>query len=117
MACFDILNTPSGKILKAVCDYGANIGISSRGSGDIIEEMGEEIVDPETYYFECFDAVILPAVKAARLNYMTESVDKKALKLRKTLTEQLENASEEDKKIMKETLKNLNIELEESSSE
>lgn len=112
-ACFDILDTPSGRILKTVCDYGAHIGISSRGSGDIIEEYGEEIVDPNTYYFECFDAVLLPAVKQARLNYMHESVDPKALKLRKALTEQLEKATEDDKKIMKETLKDLNIELEE----
>ena len=112
-ACFDILDTPSGRILKTVCDYGAHIGISSRGSGDIIEEYGEEIVDPNTYYFECFDAVLLPAVKQARLNYMHESVDTKALKLRKALTEQLEKATEDDKEIMKETLKNLNIELEE----
>ena len=112
-ACFDILDTPSGRILKTVCDYGAHIGISSRGSGDIIEEYGEEIVDPNTYYFECFDAVLLPAVKQARLNYMHESVDHKALKLRKALTEQLEKATEDDKEIMKETLKNLNIELEE----
>ena len=113
-ACFDILDTPSGRILKTVCDYGAHIGISSRGSGDIIEEYGEEIVDPDTYYFECFDAVLLPAVKQARLNYMHESVDTKALKLRKALTEQLEKATEDDKKIMKETLKDLNIELEET---
>lgn len=112
-ACFDILDTPSGRILKTVCDYGAHIGISSRGSGDIIEEYGEEIVDPNTYYFECFDAVLLPAVKQARLNYMHESVDPKALKLRKALTEQLEKATEDDKKIMKETLKDLNIELDE----
>ena len=76
-------------------------------------EEGEEIVDPETYNFECFDAVLLPAVKQARLNYMHESVDTKALKLRKALTEQLEKATEDDKEIMKETLKNLNIELEE----
>lgn len=116
-ACFDILDTPSGRILKTVCDYGAHIGISSRGSGDIIEEMGEEIVDPDTYYFECFDAVLLPAVKQARLNYMHESLDKNAIKMRKSLVEQLEKASDEDKKIMKETLKDLNIKLEEDAEE
>lgn len=116
-ACFDILDTPSGRILKTVCDYGAHIGISSRGSGDIIEEMGEEVVDPDTYYFECFDAVLLPAVKQARLNYMHESLDKNAVKMRKSLVEQLEKASDEDKKIMKETLKDLNIKLEEDIEE
>lgn len=111
IACFDILNTPCGKILKTLCDYGTVIGISSRGSGDIIDEYGEEIVDPTTYNFECFDAVILPAVKAARLSYMTESVDQNTLKMKKSLTEELEKASVEDRKIMEETLSNLNINL------
>lgn len=116
VACFDILNTPCGKILKTLCDYGTTIGISSRGSGDIIREEGEEIVDPETYNFECFDAVLLPAVKAARLNYMTESVDQNTLKMKKSLTEELEKASIEDKKIMEETLSTLNIKLTEDSN-
>lgn len=114
IACFDILNTPSGKILKTLCDYGTTIGISSRGSGDIIDELGEEIVDPNTYMFECFDAVILPAVKAARLKYMTESMSVKDRKLKKALRESIESASEEEKEIMKNTLDELNINLDEA---
>jgi hypothetical protein len=43
---FDILNTPNGKILKTLCDYGAEIGVSSRGTGNII---GDDEVDPDTY--------------------------------------------------------------------
>lgn len=109
IACFDILNTPSGKILKTLCDYGTTIGISSRGSGDLIED----VVDPNTYMFECFDAVILPAVKAARLKYMTESLSVKEKKLRKALRESIENAPEEEKEIMKSTLDNLEISLDE----
>ena len=111
VACFDILNTPSGKILKTLCDYGTTIGISSRGSGDIIEELGEEIVDPDTYMFECFDAVILPAVKAARLKYMTESLSVKEKKLRRALRESIENAPEEEKEIMKNTLEELDLDI------
>lgn len=114
IACFDILNTPSGKILKTLCDYGTTIGISSRGSGDIIDELGEEIVDPNTYMFECFDAVILPAVKAARLKYMTESMSVKDRKLKKALRESIESAPEEEKEIMKNTLDELNITLDEA---
>lgn len=119
IACFDILNTPSGKILKTLCDYGTTIGISSRGSGDIIDEMGEEVVDPETYMFECFDAVLLPAVKAARLKYMTESVDSKnrTNKLKKALRESIERAPEEEKEIMKNTLEDLDISLDEELEE
>ena len=97
IACFDILNTPCGKILKSLCDYGTTIGISSRGSGDLITEAnGDEVVDPETYYFECFDAVLLPAVKSARLKYMTESMDTNAIKLKKALKESKDTINEKD---------------------
>ena len=118
IACFDILDTPNGRILKTLCDYGTTIGISSRGTGDVItDENGEDIVDPDTYVFECFDAVIVPAVKEARLKYVTEGLDKKSengmLKLKKALCEDLNKASAEDKKVMQETLNRLGINVEE----
>ena len=51
---FDILNTKCGQILKTLCDYGCNIGISSRGEGDLITDyQGNEAVDPDTYSCEC----------------------------------------------------------------
>ena len=104
---FDILPTPNGRILKALCDYGSNIGTSSRGSGDTFMDYdGQESVDPDTYECECWDAVLLPAVKTARLTPVTES-------LHKTLKESLEtlvnNANEADKKVMTETLETLNL--------
>ena len=110
---FDILDTPNGRILKALCDYGCNIGISSRGSGDLYyDETGTEAVDPDTYECECWDAVLLPAVKTARLEYVSESLhNNKSLK--RALTESLEKASPVDRAIMEETLQNLNIEIEE----
>lgn len=46
---FDILNTPTGKILKILCDYGTNIGVSSRGSGDVLPN---DEVDSATYNCE-----------------------------------------------------------------
>ena len=46
-AVFDILDTPNGRILKTLCDYGSTVGISSRGQGDLISDAdGNEIVDP-----------------------------------------------------------------------
>ena len=107
-ACVDILDTPNGRILKTLCDYGFIPGVSSRGSGDV---MPNNDVDPETFFLETFDCVAIPAVKKARLT-MCESLDSEGLKLRKALTESFNNASEEDKVIMKETLDNLNIDLE-----
>ena len=94
-ACVDILDTPNGKILKTLCDYGFIPGISSRGSGDV---MPNNDVDPETFFLECFDVVAIPAVKKARLA-MCESLDKNTIKLKKALTESINKASEEDKAI------------------
>ena len=108
IACFDILDTPNGRILKTLCDYGTTIGISSRGSGEVI---GEE-VDPDSYTFECFDAVITPAVKDARLSYVTESLDKNKLNLKRALCESLNSATEEERKVMTETLHELDINVE-----
>jgi hypothetical protein len=109
-ACVDILDTPNGRILKTLCDYGFIPGVSSRGSGDV---MPNNDVDPETFFLECFDVVAIPAVKKARLS-MCESLDKNAIGLKKALTESLNKASEEDKVIMKETLENLDIDIESS---
>jgi hypothetical protein len=109
-ACVDILDTPNGRILKTLCDYGFIPGVSSRGSGDV---MPNNDVDPETFFLECFDVVAIPAVKKARLS-MCESLDKNAVSLKKALTESLNMASEEDKVIMKETLENLDIDIETS---
>jgi hypothetical protein len=108
-AYVDILDTPNGKLLKTLCDYGFVPGISSRGSGDI---MANDEVDPETFFLETWDIVQLPAVKKARLA-MCESFDgKKPLKA--VLQESYDAANDEDKKVMKESLENLDIKLDEA---
>jgi hypothetical protein len=116
VAYFDILDTPNGRILKTLCDYGSTIGISSRGTGDVIEdESGNEMVDPNTYEFECWDVVLIPAVESARLQYVTESIGSEKPSLRKALTESLEKATEEERKVMEETLHTLKIDIEEDT--
>lgn len=106
---FDILNTPNGRILKTLCDYGCSIGISSRADGETESDYnGKETVIPSSFVLEGWDAVLLPAVKEARLQYMTESLNQdKGLK--QILTEQLNKETPEAKKIMEETLDTLNI--------
>lgn len=112
---FDVLNTPCGRILKTMLDYGANIGVSSRGSGDVdVDFTGEESVNPDTYDCICWDAVFIPAVKEARLKLVTESLQGKTLK--QALTESINSASNEDKKVIIETLKDMNIKLDEDTS-
>ena len=63
---FDILDTPQGRILKSLVDYGCKIGVSSRGLGDEVQKNGETIIDPETYSYYGHDMVVQPAVKSAR---------------------------------------------------
>lgn len=74
-AGFDILDTPRGKILKSLLDYGCVMGVSSRGQGDISNTSEGEVVDEDSYDFACFDVVTTPAVAKARQN-VVESVKK-----------------------------------------
>ena len=108
-AYVDILDTPNGRLLKTFCDYGFIPGISSRGSGDI---MANDEVDPETFFLETWDIVQLPAVKKARLTMCESLNNKKSLKA--ALQESYDAANDEDKKVMKETLDNLDIKLDET---
>lgn len=107
-AYVDILDTPNGRLLKMLVDYGFIPGISSRGSGDVLDNNQ---VDPETFYLETFDIVATPANEVARL--VCESVDSKNLRLKKALAESYKAAKEEDKNTMKQALENLNIDIKE----
>ena len=111
-AYVDILDTPNGRLLKTFCDYGFIPGISSRGSGDI---MANDEVDPETFFLETWDIVQLPAVKKARLAMCESLNNKKSLKA--ALQESYDAANDEDKKVMKETLDNLDIKLDETAED
>ena len=104
---FDIIDTPCGRIAYALAKYGFNLGISSRGTGDTFTDYdGTETVDEDTYSFNAFDLVLLPACEDARLQ-LAESLDVKKANFNKAITEALNTASEGDRKIMKETLENL----------
>lgn len=109
VARFDIIDTPNGRVAYALAKYGFKFGISSRGTGDTFEDYnGEETVDADTYDFQAFDLVLLPACEDARLK-LAESLDTRKIKLSKALNEALESANEDERKIMKETLDNLDI--------
>jgi hypothetical protein len=54
---FDLIDTPTGQIVKKFQDAGVVFGISIRGAGDIIGSQ----VDPDTFTFRGFDLVTFPA--------------------------------------------------------
>lgn len=68
----EILDTPTGRIVKALADSGAKLGISSRGMGEEVYVDGQNIIDPDTYDFITFDVVVTPANTKARVS-LTES--------------------------------------------
>ena len=105
-----ILDTPCGKILKTLVDYGYQIGVSTRGNGDVIDDgYGNEQVDPNTYMLNAIDVVLIPAVEKATVG-LAESLDTKK-SLKESLTELVNNSTDNDKKIMNESLAQLNITL------
>lgn len=107
---FDILDTPNGRILKTLVDYGSCLGVSSRGTGDVVEGIdGESEVDPDTYDCECWDIVTVPAVESARLSFTEGLSKKKGLSLTEALSKQIESASGQDREIMEEAVKSLGI--------
>ena len=108
IAYWDIIDTPCGRILYQLAKYGFKLGISSRGTGEII---GDE-VDPDSYEFTCFDAVLIPAVECARLQ-MTEGLNTSMEQCKKALATDLNNADSHDKQIMQNLLENLNIDVSE----
>lgn len=109
VAYFDILDTPNGKIAYTLAKYGYKFGISSRGDGEVEENYdGTSDVVPNSFDFKAFDLVLLPAVKEARMRLVAESFDTKG-SVRGAILEALNSSSEEDKKIMEDTLTKLNI--------
>jgi len=61
----EILNTPHGKVLKALIDDGVRVGISSRGVGNGSTNEDGILVIGESYKLITFDAVADPSTFAA----------------------------------------------------
>jgi len=73
MGKFEVLDTPSGLILKDLVKANVKLGISSRGLGSTKEEKGKTIVEDD-FQLICFDMVSEPSTPGAYLK-PTASVD------------------------------------------
>jgi len=67
MGKIEVLNTPSGQILKDLVKSNVKLGISSRGLGSVKEEQGHIMVEDD-FQLICFDIVSEPSTPGA---YMT----------------------------------------------
>jgi hypothetical protein len=75
----EILNTPSGNILKALFQSGIRLGISSRGMGSVKEVMREgnmTLVVQDDFDLIAFDFVSNPSTHGAFLSPVNESINK-----------------------------------------
>ena len=64
MAKIEVLDTPSGKILKDLLNSDVKLGISSRGMGSVKESMGSLTVEDD-FQLICFDMVADPSTPGA----------------------------------------------------
>jgi len=71
MGKFEVLDTPSGKILKDLVKANVKLGISSRGLGSVKEKDGKTIVEDD-FQLICFDMVSEPSTPGA---YLTPTTD------------------------------------------
>lgn len=91
---FDILDTPNGRIIKELLDYGCSLGVSSRGLGEEVVLDGVNQIDPDTYEFFGFDVVVTPAVAKARPAVVESKENDSARKsLVESVIHEIENAT------------------------
>jgi hypothetical protein len=79
LGAVQILDTPSGNILKSLFKAGITLGISSRGLGSVKELRNEGVVEvQEDFELICWDFVSNPSTHGAfmRPMHMHESVNK-----------------------------------------
>ena len=103
----EILDTPTGRIVKALADSGAKLGVSSRGMGEEVFVDGQNIIDPDTYDFITFDVVVTPANTKARVE-LTES--KQISKLTESLKKEINDAETENQlNQIRNVVENINV--------
>ena len=67
MGKIEVLDTPSGQILKELVKAGCKLGISSRGLGSVKDVKGTTMVEDD-FQLICFDMVSEPSTPGAYLN-------------------------------------------------
>lgn len=76
MGKVEILDTPSGNILKKLFEAGIRLGISSRGMGSVSEVEGEDgaVQVGEDFELICWDFVSNPSTHGAFMKGINESI-------------------------------------------
>tara|TARA_Y100000310_G_scaffold334992_1_gene415968 strand:+ start:274 stop:882 length:609 start_codon:yes stop_codon:yes gene_type:complete len=96
MAKLEVLNTPSGEILKNLIQSGVKLGISSRGLGSVRNESSGTIVEDD-FQLICFDMVSEPSCEEAFM-VLKEHREKKTLSKEEKIDSLLNNIINYEKK-------------------
>jgi len=68
-----IMDTPYGKIVKSLIDEGAQLGVSSRGMGSIMQSGGANVVKDDFYLATAADIVADPSAPDAFVEGIMEN--------------------------------------------
>lgn len=66
-----VLSTPMGKLLESLISDGVRMGVSSRGTGNLLEDN----VVADDFNLICIDSVYLPSAQVAYMDAIYESVN------------------------------------------
>jgi len=84
-----VFDNPLGRIIWPMLEAGVQLGFSTRGDGDLIEERGGSTkVDPKTYEWHGVDFVLNPSFVEAKPEAITEDT---RTRVRRALTEAVES--------------------------
>jgi hypothetical protein len=95
MGKVQVLDTPSGGILRSLVESGVKLGISSRGMGSVSESQAGTIVEDD-FQLICFDFVSEPSTPNAFMmreakSFQSPNIFNKADKINRLLNEVLED--------------------------
>lgn len=71
----EVLKTPNGKILQGLFESDINVGISSRGRGDVRKSPDGTIIVEDNFELIAFDFVSNPSTHQAFMSKINESVE------------------------------------------
>jgi hypothetical protein len=97
----EVLDTPSGNILKALVQSGVKLGISSRGLGTVKEQNGQTMVEDD-FQLICFDIVSEPSTPGA---YLTTGASTVSVAAGPGMNESRMNRGQKINDIIKDILK------------
>lgn len=105
----DILDTPNGRIIKTLIDYGCELGVSSRGSGELTSIDGRILVDEDLYTFITWDIVARPSNKKARVSPTTKEVRTALESIQSQVSTMIENGDQISLKLAESLISKVDI--------